>query len=142
MRSSNCEVLVSKCEMKGHRVAKRPQEDERVEIVSRTYAFGLRVLKFCQFLFSQKGVERPLTDQLLRSGTAVGALVEEAQSAESRADFRHKMSVSAKESRESVYWLRLIRDAGIVDGEKVDPLISEGIEIRNVLRAIVKKVRD
>ncbi len=117
-------------------------EIERVEIVGRTYGFALRIVKLCRFLFSQRGVERPLVEQLIRSGTAVGALVEEAQVAESRADFRHKMSVSAKESRETVYWLRLIRDSGIVEGEKVDPLINEGIEIRNVLRAIVKKVRD
>lgn len=117
-------------------------EDENVEIVARTYQFGLRVLKFCRHLYLDQGVEKPLVNQLLRSGTSVGANVEEAQSAESRADFRHKLSVAAKEARESVYWLRLLRDGEVVDAAKLEPLVAEAIEIRNVLRAITKKLRD
>lgn len=116
-------------------------EAESVEIVSRTYQFGLRVLKFCRHMYGAGGVEKPLVTQLLRAGTSVGAMVEEAQSAESRADFRHKLSVAAKESRETVYWLRLLRDGEVIDADRIEPLISEAIEVRNILRAIVKKLR-
>ncbi|WP_217348978.1 four helix bundle protein [Prosthecochloris sp. GSB1] len=75
-------------------------EGNRVEELS--FGFALRVVKLCRFLEKEKK-EYVLSRQLLRSGTAIGALVREAQQAESRADFIHKLSIALKEANETEY---------------------------------------
>ena len=72
-------------------------------------------------------------DQLLRSGTAVGAHYEEAQGAESRADFVHKLQLALKEVRESRYWLRLLGHARVVAGPTLAALVDEATELRAIL---------
>jgi len=74
-----------------------------------------------------------LASQLWRSGTSIGANVEEAQAAQSRADFKSKMGIAAKEARETHYWLRLARDSGILDCNRVDPVLQEAEAIRRIL---------
>ncbi len=74
----------------------------------------------------------------LRSGTSVGANVEEASAGYSRADFAAKMAIASKEARESRYWLRLIVDSGIASREQTAPLLSEAEALVNILTAIVK----
>ncbi|GAB4238222.1 MAG: hypothetical protein Tsb0034_13740 [Ekhidna sp.] len=77
-----------------------------------------------------------LTKQLLRSGTAIGALSEEAQQAESKADFIHKLSIANKEAHETHYWLRLIRDSGVA--KDIDDLIEQAEELKWLLISIIK----
>jgi four helix bundle protein len=74
--------------------------------------------------------------QLIKSGTSVGANVEEAHGAESQRDFTHKMSIARKEARESRYWLRLIQ-AAILDDDEVRALVQEADELVRILSAIV-----
>ncbi len=78
-------------------------------VVDKTYAFASRIIKLYRYL-TQEQREYVLSKQVLRSGTSVGANVEEAVAAASRADFIHKLTIAAKEARETAYWLRLPHD--------------------------------
>jgi len=80
--------------------------------------------------------------QLLRSGTSIGANVEEAQAGQSRADFLSKYSISLKEARETIYWLRLIEASGTFDGEKLLPLKREADEIARIIGAIIVRTKN
>ncbi|KAA3614075.1 MAG: four helix bundle protein [Calditrichaeota bacterium] len=79
-----------------------------------------------------------LSNQLGRAGTSVGANVEEAIAAFSKADFRHKMSIALKEARETNYWLRLIHETQLIQTENLHSTISESEEVMRILGAIVK----
>ena len=87
--------------------------NDELNITDRSFAFAVRVVKLCRFLEKQDGVSRTLANQLLRSGTSVGANIEEAQAGQSKADFTAKMSIARKESRETLYWLRLLSTRSI-----------------------------
>ena len=78
------------------------------DIRERAYRFALRIIKLCHHLDTRQGVARKLSGQLIRSGTSIGANLEEALAGESREDFIHKNKIALKESRETVYWLRLL----------------------------------
>ena len=93
----------------------------------KTFDFSLRVVNTCQELQQRK--EYILSKQLLRSGTAIGALVREARYAESRADFTHKLAIALKEANESLYWLDLIFQAGYLSNEAFKPLHSHNREL-------------
>ncbi len=88
----------------------------------KSYSFALDIVKLCMSL--QEKREFVLSKQLLRSGTAIGALVEEANQAESRADFIHKLSISNKEANETQYWIRLLIDSEVLDSVKGQVLLS------------------
>lgn len=79
-----------------------------------------------------------LSKQLIRSGTSIGANVEEATAAQSRKDFISKMSISSKEARETNYWLKLLRDSKLCDDIDFSHLIKESEEIIKILTSIVK----
>ncbi len=76
----------------------------------KSYSFALRIVKLCRWLQEEKR-EYILCRQLLRSGTAVGALVYEAEFAQSRADFANKLNIALKEANETLYWLMLLHDS-------------------------------
>ena len=104
-------------------------------LLDKSYAFALAIVKFSRKLQSDQK-EFTLSKQVLRSGTAVGAMAEEAQQAESKADFIHKLSIANKEAHETHYWLRLICDSGISDG--VEELITKSEELKRLLISIIK----
>jgi four helix bundle protein len=79
-------------------------------IYERSFAFAVRVVRLARFLNEEKH-EFVLAKQLLRCGTAIGALVREAEHAESRPDFTHKMNIALKESNETLYWLDLLYES-------------------------------
>jgi len=78
-------------------------------IKSKSFSFAVRIVHLYKFLSADKK-EFVLSKQLLRSGTAVGAMVREAQNAESKADFIHKMGIAQKECDESLYWIELLKE--------------------------------
>lgn len=82
----------------------------------KSYAFAIMVVKLSQFLVSEKK-EYVLNKQLLRAGTAIGALIREAEFAQSKADFINKMSISLKEANETLYWLDLLKDTDYITEE-------------------------
>ncbi|RUR77811.1 four helix bundle protein [Chlorogloeopsis fritschii PCC 9212] len=112
------------------------------DICDRTFTFSIRIVKLCQFLDDKPGVARTLAQQLLRSGTSIGANVEEAQAAQSKADFIGKMMIALKESRETRYWLRLLVASEIVPQEKISQLQTEAEELTRILGAIVISTKD
>ncbi len=104
-------------------------------IVEKSFEFALSIIGLCKEL--RQHHEYVLADQLLRSGTSIGANVEEATAAQSKKDFVSKMSIASKEARESRYWLRLLDKSQTV---KMDysGYISDATEIVGILTAIVK----
>ena len=105
-------------------------------IRQKSYDFALEIISLYRKLLKEK--EFILSKQVLRSGTSIGANVEEAQAAQSRADFISKMSISSKEARETCYWLRLLRDSKIIGNGEADLLLAEAESIANILTSIVK----
>lgn len=108
----------------------------------RTFTFAERIVRLCVFLEQNGRVSTTLATQLLRSGTSVGANVEEAGSAESRKDFIHKYAIACKEARESHYWLRLLVASEVLPKERLEPLITEANELIAILTTIIKKSRE
>jgi four helix bundle protein len=105
-------------------------------VKQKSYEFALQIIQLCTQLRSDRHYE--ISSQLLRSGTSIGANVEEALAGQSRKDFFAKMSIASKEARETNYWLRLIKDAGIVDGQEAGKLIGLSEELIKILTSIVK----
>ena len=105
-----------------------------------SYAFALRIVKAYKFLCHEKG-EHILSKQLLRSGTAIGALMREAKFAQSRADFVNKASVALKEANETLYWIELLHDSGYIDDEAYSSIHDEAHEITSILVSIVKTTK-
>ena len=88
----------------------------------KSYAFAIRIVKFSKLLQHEKK-EFILSKQLIRSGTAIGALIREAEFGQSKADFANKMSIALKEANETEYWLLLLNDAEYLEKD----LLSRGI---------------
>ena len=110
--------------------------DEDIEILERSYNFALRIFKVCKSLESNR-TARILGEQLLRSGTSVGANVEEASAAQSKKDFISKMSIALKESRETNYWLRILRDTETVKPNRLQEIIAESERISKIIAKII-----
>lgn len=104
-------------------------------ILQRTFNFSKEIIELYIHLKKEKIYE--LASQLFRSATSIGANVEEAQAAQSKKDFISKMSIAAKEARETRYWLRLL-DETELSNKEVKHLIQENEEIINILTKIVK----
>ena len=115
----------------------RPSENSEPDIRSRTFEFSVQIIELYKFLQNEKK-EYVLGKQLLRSGTSIGANVEEATAAQSKKDFIAKMSIALKEARETNYWLRLLKRTGFI---KKDNLINESSELMNILGAIIRTAR-
>ena len=105
-------------------------------ILEMSYSFALDVTAAAKAVRERK--EYDLASQFWRAGTSIGANVEEAQAAQSRADFKSKMGIAAKEARETTYWIRLARDSGILDAESAESLLTQTSSIQKILTSIVK----
>jgi four helix bundle protein len=116
-------------------------EQPRRDLPERTFEFARRVVKLCQILDQTPGVSRTLANQLLRSGTSIGANVEEGQGSQSRADFIAKYSIACKEARETHYWLRLLSASEMVAKTKLEGLLDEANQLVAILTAIIKTTR-
>jgi four helix bundle protein len=106
-------------------------------IIEKSYNFGLRTVKLYMHLRKNK-LERELLIQFLKSGTSVGANVEEAEGAQSLNDFIHKIGIAYKEAREAYYWLRLLRDSELLELKLADSFIQDAEEIKKILASILK----
>jgi four helix bundle protein len=91
----------------------------------------------CLWLRNKKHYE--IASQLLRSGTSIGANIEEASASCSRKEFFQKMSIASKEARETHYWLRLLKDTDIMTDKQTSHLLAETEELIKMLTSIVKK---
>jgi len=106
-------------------------------VQAKSYAFAVRIVKMCQFLRKTKK-EYVLSKQVLRSGTSIGANVEEAIGGQSRPDFLAKMGIAYKEARETVYWLRLLKDTGYLTDSEFGSIHAEAEELCRIIGSIRK----
>lgn len=109
-------------------------------IKNKSFAFALRIVKAYQYLTEQKK-EYVLSKQILRSGTAVGALVRESEQAESNADFVHKLAIALKEANETDYWIELLAQSNYLEENVAISLNSDLTEILKLLTAIIKTTK-
>jgi len=110
-------------------------------ILDKTFSFALRIVKLVKHLQQEKK-EFVLSKQLLRSGTAPGALTREAEHAQSKKDFINKMAIGLKEINETKYWLRLLKDSNYIDGDDYHSINKDCLEIVRILVKIVKTSQD
>ena len=120
---------------------KKQRRAELEPIEERVYRFVIRVVKLVRALPKSDMADQIIGRQLLRAATSIGANVEEALGAVSRRDFAYKMSIAAKEAREAHYWLRVLRDGGILSPELLVDIIDESLQISKILRATVRTAR-
>ncbi|OQA07130.1 MAG: hypothetical protein BWY67_01797 [Bacteroidetes bacterium ADurb.Bin397] len=104
-------------------------------IVTKSYSFAIDVVMLYKKLVEQK--EFILSKQLLRCGTSIGANVNEAISAESKKDFVHKLGIALKEARETVYWLKLLKDSNYLIQDAFEMNISKCSELIKILSSII-----
>ena len=109
-------------------------------IRTKSYAFAIRIVNAYKFLVDTKK-EFILSKQLLRSGTAIGALVAEAHHAQSSADFLNKMNIALKEANETSYWLSLLMDTGYLEQQVYDSISMDCSELIALLVSIVKTLK-
>ena len=107
-------------------------------ILDKTFSFALKVIDVYKHLVADKK-EYVISKQLLRSGTSIGANVNEAVEAQSKADFIHKLSIALKEARETQYWIRLLMESGYLDSGLV--LLDSVSELIRILTAIIKTTK-
>lgn len=107
-----------------------------MDILERTVDYSLRIVKLYREL-EKDSAGRVLGKQLLRSGTAIGANVHEAQGGQSKADFIAKISIAHKEARESAYWLRLIQEADLISPSRISDLFDETGQLVKILSSIL-----
>jgi len=113
------------------------------EILPRSFAYALRAIKLYQYLQRRKeGAGWIVGKQYVRAATSIGANIEEAQAAESRSDFIHKLGIAQKEAPECRYWLHLMAESGIVGKEKLQPLRRETEELIGVITAIIVNTKN
>lgn len=107
-------------------------------ILNKSYEFAIKIVSLYRFLCENKR-EFVLSKQLLRSGTSIGANLEEAQAGQSKKDFISKVSIANKEARETKYWLKLLNDTGFLDDfDGREELLDELNSIVSILTKIVK----
>lgn len=109
-------------------------------VKNTSFAFAVRVVKLYQFLCEEKR-EFVLSKQLLRSGTSVGAMVREAEHAETKKDFVHKMGVAQKEINESIYWLELLKETDYLKSEQFESINKDAVEIIKLITSIIKATK-
>jgi len=114
--------------------------EKDIKILDRSYRFALRIINLVREIPHEMCTE-VLARQIIRSGTSIGANVEEAIAGYSKAEFTHKMSIALREARETHYWLRLIHDSRIMNPSRFDSIIRESEEIKRILGAIVHTSR-
>ncbi len=113
---------------------------ERNGLAERLLQYGARIIKLVEAL-PKNLVGRRVGDQQLRSSISVGAHYEEAQGAESKEDFVHKLLIALKELRESNYWLRLLGVSNTVPGGRLKDILDESAQLRAMLSRAVAKVK-
>lgn len=106
----------------------------------KSYAFAIRIVNAYKFLTNDQK-EYVLSKQMLRSGTAIGALVAEAHHAQSSADFLNKMNIALKEANETSYWLSLLKDTDYLSEQTYNSISIDCKELVALLVSIVKSVK-
>ena len=107
---------------------------------TKSFSFAIRIVKLYKFLIG-KNSEFVLSKQLLRSGTAIGAMIREADFAESRADFIHKTAIAQKECNETLYWLELLYETDYITQTQYDSINQNAVELMKLITSIIKTAK-
>ena len=108
---------------------------------SKSYLFAIRIVKLSQYL-QQSKKEFVLSKQILRSGTAIGALIREAEYGQSKLDFTHKLSIALKEANETEYWICILNDTGYIDIKEFESISADCKELLKLLIASIKTTKE
>ena len=115
--------------------------DNKIQV--KSFAVAVRIMKLRRYLCYEADVkEFDISNQLLRSGTSVGANVEEAQGAQSASDFLSKISIAYKEARESRYWIRLLAGSDYINEEAKSSLLADVDELCRMLSSIIMSTKE
>jgi four helix bundle protein len=106
----------------------------------KSFSFAVRIINLYKHLRSDKK-EFVLSKQLLRSGTAIGALVREAQQGESKSDFIHKLAIALKEANETEYWILLLRETDYLTTIQAESILKDLEELLKLLTSIIKTTK-
>ncbi len=109
-------------------------------VKEKSFAFAVRVVKLYQFLVNEQK-EYVISKQLLRSGTSVGANIREAEHAETKKDFIHKMAIAQKEINETLYWLELMETTNYLTKEQFYSMNNDAVEIIKLITTIIKNAK-
>ncbi len=109
-------------------------------VKDKSFQFAIKIVRLYQFFVTEKK-EYVLSKQLLRSGTSVGAMIREAEHAETKRDFIHKMAIAQKEINESIYWLELLKETDYLDQGEFESLNTDAVEIIKLLTSILKSTK-
>lgn len=106
----------------------------------KSFAFAVRAVELYKVLSAEKR-EFVMSKQLLRSGTAIGALYREAEQAESRMDFIHKLAIAQKECNETLYWLELLKETGFITAQEFETIYADATELMKLITSIIKSAK-
>ena len=109
-------------------------------IKNKSFAFAVRIVKLYKYICKDKR-EYTLSKQLLRSGTSVGAMVREAEYAETTKDFLHKLAIAQKEINETIYWLALLKEPEYLESHHYESINEDAVEIIKILTSIIKTTK-
>ncbi len=110
-------------------------------VAEKSIEFSIRLIKLYKLLVDERK-EFILSKQMLRSGTAVGALIREAEHAQSKADFLSKMNIALKEANESEYWLLLLNKGDFISDKEYESIRNDAVEMIKLLAKIVKTTKE
>jgi four helix bundle protein len=110
-------------------------------IRDKSYAFAIRIVKLYKYLCEEKK-EFVLSKQLLRSGTSIGANIEEAIGGQSEKDFFAKLTIAYKETRETHYWIRLLTDTDYLTKEQSESMLNDVEELLKIIGSIQKTIKN
>ncbi len=116
----------------------KTQNSKQYDLEERTLEFGKRIIHLAKSLPKNR-VNIRLVDQVIRSGTSIGANYREANETETKKDFKFRIRICRKESKETIYWLKLIIETNPELKKKIEPLLQETIELVKIFAAILKK---
>ena len=109
-------------------------------VKDKSFAFAVRIVNLYKYLAAEKK-EFVLSKQLLRSGTAIGALVREADQAESKLDFIHKLAIALKEANETEYWVFLLQETEYLTAKEAESLLNDNTELLKLLTSIINTTK-
>ncbi len=113
---------------------------DKTPLKNKSFAFAVRIVNLYKYLCYCKQ-EYVLSKQVLRSGTAIGALVREAEQAESKADFIHKLAIALKEAKETEYWILLLGETDYLTPKQSESILNDLTELLKLLTSIIKKTK-
>lgn len=116
------------------------QNSKKYDLEDRTLEYGKRIIRMAKAL-PKNTVNFKLMDQIVRSGTSMGANYREANETETKKDFKFRMRICRKEGKETIYWLKLIMEANPELDQRIEPLLQETTELVKIFAAILEKCK-